>query len=392
MAFKAFWGDMNFGEGSAKGAPLEVESKNSAGATSKVSVKVDAAPDLNFDKKEEEEEEEDGKGKPKPEEKPKGDNEDPDPDETPAGEKKKEKTETEDPEETIADFSEDELDRTFQLLDSQGILELGDDEEFDATPEGIAEAVALTIRKKVDAEFAGAPEAVKGLYNHLRSGKAIEDFDFVSPQDAWSEMNEDDEDNKKMAVAEFLILQGVDPEDVDEEVADLFESGKLDKKAELAFKTLIKKEGTDKTAKTEAKALSDKAAEDKALQEVEDIKTKIDSSTTMANFKMTDERKAAFKDYLFKENKKTGKSQFQENMNSEDRKLKIAFMDFVEFSQDDITKEVSSDLTKTRAKKLTRFRNSRTENKNSSAQTVTSGKEAKKGKMKIPGIFGGSRN
>jgi hypothetical protein len=382
--FKAFWGDMDFGSGSSTSAPLEVDNKNSAGTTSKVSVKVDAAPDLKFEEEE--------KPKEKPVDKPEdGDTtKKPEEEETPAGtpptEKPKKEEKTEDP---IDDFSEDELDRTFQFLDSQGILDLDDDEEFDATPEGIASAVATTIRKRVDAEFAGAPEAVKGLYNHLRAGKDIQDFDFVAPQDAWSEMNEDDEDNKKMAVAEFLILQGVDPEDVDEEVADLFESGKLDKKAELAFKTLIKKEGTDKTAKTEAKALSDKAAEDKAIQEIEDIKTKIDSAETMANFKMTDERKAAFKDYLFKENKKTGKSQFQENMNSEDRKLKIAFMDFVEFTQDDITKELSTDLTKSRAKKLTRFRNARTENKNSSAQTVTSGKEAKKGTMKIPSIFGG---
>ena len=376
MAFKAFWGDMNFGEGSSTGAPLEVDKKNSAGSSAKVNVKVDSEEEeITTSKKEEEEEEEEDEGGRTP-------TASTDSKETPSSEDKdKDKDRKEDEDEKL-DFSEDELEKAFQLLDSQGILELDDDVELDATPEGIAEAVAMTIRKKVDAEFAGAPDAVKGLYNHLRAGKAIEDFDFVSPQDAWSEMNEEDEDNKKMAVAEFLILQGVDPEDVDEEVEDLLSSGKLDKKAELAFKTLIKKEGADKVAKTEAKAASDKAD-----KEIEDIKSKIDSSTSMANFKMTAERKTAFKDYLFKENKKTGKSQFQENMNSEDRKLKIAFMDFVEFTQDDITKELSTNMTNTRAKKLTRFRNSRSDNKNSSAQTVTTGKDAKKGNLKIPGIF-----
>jgi hypothetical protein len=381
MGFKAFWGDMNFGDDKISSQPLEIDKKNEVEASSKVNIKLEKAAEgfadddddevddkgdgIKGSKEEEEEEEEDSKGK-KPEE--------------------------EEEEENKIEFSEEDIDKSFLILDSQGILDLDDDADLDATPEGIAEAVAMTVRRKVDAELASAPEAVKNLYNHLKSGKPIEDFDFVAPPEAWSEMNEEDEDNQRTAVAEFLILQGVDPEDVDEEIEDIIAAGKLGKKSEIAFKTLIKKEETDKESAKTAKSESQRKASETAQKEIEDIKKKIDETTTMANFKMTDARKQEFKDYLFKENKKSGKTQFQENMHSEDRKLKIAFMDFIEFTQDDMAKEIASDLTKERAKKLTRFKNTRTANTNSSVQTVANQKKANKGTLKIPNIFSARQN
>ena len=288
-----------------------------------------------------------------------------------------------------ATYSDEDLDKTFEILDSQGVLDLDDDEEVEATPEGIAGAIASTIRKGVAKELSSAPESVKRLYEHLSKGGSEEDFEFISAPEEWAEMNEDDEDNQKLAFTQMLINQGMSVEEAEEEVEEAVLNKKLEKKSALAFKALIKAEEETKDQRAEALKNADKLAAKKAEEDIEKLKTKIKTIDNIAGFKMTPDRQSKFEDYLFKVDKKTGKTQLQLNMSDEDRKLKIAFMDFVEFNQDDITKEVETDLTKTRRRKLTRFKNKTASNTNSSKTVKTAAKST--GKIVFPSIFSGGK-
>lgn len=300
-------------------------------------------------------------------------------------EKPKETEDATDVEDSKIEYSDDQLDAAFDILDSQGILDLDDDEEVDASPEGIAAAVASTIRKRVAKELETAPDSVKRLFTHLQNGGSEEDFEFVSSAEDWSEMNEDDEDNQKLAYTQLLINQGMTVEEAEEEVEEAVSSGKLEKKSALAFKALIKLEEEEKLKKVEDSKLADKKAREKADKDIEDLKAKINAIDDIAGFKMTEDRTKAFEDYLFKIDKKTGKTQLQLNMADEDRKLKIAFLDFIEFNKGDISKEVETELTKTRKRKLTRHKNKTAANSNSSKTVTPETKNT--GKIVFPSIF-----
>ncbi|KKL91503.1 hypothetical protein LCGC14_1894020, partial [marine sediment metagenome] len=99
------------------------------------------------------------------------------------------------------------------------------------------------------------------------------------------------------------------------------------------------------------------------------------------------EKREAFKTYLFTPNKRTGQTQMQENMADEKRRMTIAFLDFVNYTKADLTKEEITKLTKKRKKKLVQFTDKNVENKNSSASVKTK-TDAGKGKLIIPSIFG----
>ena len=220
MSFKSIWGDIDVA--ADKIIPAKEEEKVKPEDTSKKGSENQ--------EEEQEEEEEEGKGKPEG-------------DDTPPADPKPKK---EDENTTPTTYSEDDLNKTFELLDSQGVLDLDDEEEIDATPEGIASAVAASIRKGIQKELSSVPDAVRDLFNHIKEGKSASDFHLKDDVELWSEMDDEEEENQKLAVMEFLLSQGVDQEDLEEELEEIVEGGRLEKKAAIAFKALIKKDETTK--------------------------------------------------------------------------------------------------------------------------------------------------
>lgn len=354
MAFKSIWGDMDFG------ADKKIE---------KVEVPTEDPKDGEETPEGSEEEEEE-------EEAPEGAAEDP--------KKKEDAEEGEDPEEEDYDFSDDDVSKAYTMLEEQGILQLGEDDEVEPTPEGLGSLVKKAIRDGIQEKLAATPEAVKNLYAHLEAGKPIEDFELKAPPAPWADVDEDDEEVQRRAVRQFLLNTGVDEADVDEELDDLIAEGKLGKKAKVALPALVKLEEKEKSRAAKEKEDAAKKAEKAAQEEIDSIKSSIDDIKEIANFKLTDKRKEDFKKYLFDVNPKSGKTQFLENMANEDRKLKIAFLDFIEYTEDDVKKEVGTEMSKNRKKRLAKFSRKTPSNSNG-ARTVKKQKTTKK--LNIPSMF-----
>ena len=149
----------------------------------------------------------------------------------------------------------------------------------------------------------------------------------------------------------------------------------------------ITKEQDEKIARTELEKKNEQAALKQQKEEISKIEKTIDEADEYAGFKLDEKKKKAFKDYLFKVNPRTGKTQMQENMMNADRKLTVAFLDFVNYSKADLEKEVASGLTKDRKKKLARFTDKNVANVNGS-KSVTTKTNTNRGKIKFPTIFG----
>lgn len=365
MSFKSIWGDMNIG------TPVKPAENPPASTQSQISSQ-------NSDADPEEEEEDDDSSNQNPNASVQTD--------VTASAAPASTATVEDP---VIEFSEEDAEKAFALLDAQGVLNIDDDEEFDATPEGIAGAVAASIRKGVEDSLANAPEAVKKLYLHLTSGNDESTFVFPDPPIKWADVDQEDEDVKKDAVEEFLRMQGLTDDEIEEELEDIISSDKLDKKASLAFKALEKRDEETEAKKAQQKSAAEQARIKAVEEEIKKVKEKISSIDEIAGFKMTDKRRAEFENYLFKVDKKTGLTQLQKNMQDEERKLKIAFLDFVEFNKEDIKTEVNTEVVTDRKRKLSRQTRRGVANTNSSV-TVAKDKNTS-GKLVIPSIFSAPR-
>lgn len=293
--------------------------------------------------------------------------------------------EEEEEEEEIV-FEEDDVNKAFTMLQDEGVLDLKEDDEFEATTAGLGDAVAATVRNKLQAEISKIPPEVQQFYAHVMEGNDPETFK-VQKSLNWEDVDSEDEAVQENALRQLYASQGMSKEDIEEEIEDIKTSGKLEKKSSAAISVLIKNQKDSEKAR--AKAIKDKeAADEKArLADIKELEDTIDSTEEIAGFKLDDKRRKGFKDYLMKINPRTGKTQMQENMADEDRKLKIAFLDFVNYTKADLSKEEATKLTKTRKKKLSRYTDKGMANKNNSA-TVKTKADGNKGKIKFPSIFG----
>lgn len=290
-------------------------------------------------------------------------------------------------EEEELDFSEDDVSKAYTMLEEEGVLTLTEEDEFESSPKGLADAISATVRNKVNAQINDLPDDVKGLYFHLQEGKPLEDYVKAAAPSSWSEFDITEDDSKIAAIRAHLVLQGLDEEDIIEELEDIEVTGKMDKKAELALKALTKDEEVRTADKEKVKAARIKEAADEAKAEALQIQKTIDEAEEMAGFKLDDAKKQEFKDYLFKTNTRSNKTQMQENMADKNRRLRIAFLDFVDYTKADLEKSVKTELTKKRKKKLTKWTDKNAQGSNNSA-TVKTPKEAKKGKIAFNSVFG----
>ena len=286
------------------------------------------------------------------------------------------------------EFKDEEIERTYNMLIDEGVLPEPEDgsEGFDISPAGLADAVAAVTRKKLQEEISAIPESVQQFYAHVMEGKDPGSFELQTPI-IWDEVNLDDESNQEQALMQFYVNQGMTSEEAREEVDDVKVAGKLEKKADVAREALVKVQAANISAKNAREAEATAAKQQEVDDEVEELKKTIDSSKSIAGFDLNDKKKSQFKDYLFKVKPRTGKTQMQENMSSEDRRMNIAFLDFVDYTKADLKKEVQSDMTKKRKKRLTRYSDKGVRGSNSS-KSVTTKTDVNKGKIVFPSIFG----
>lgn len=285
-------------------------------------------------------------------------------------------------------FEDAEIEKAYNLLVDEGVLPepLEGDEGFDISPAGLADAVAAVTRKKLEEEIASIPDSVQQYYAHVMEGKDPSSFKLQTPT-VWEDLNLEGEPNQELALTQFYINQGMTVEEAKEEIEDVKTAGKLAKKADVARESLVKVQEANSTARKE-KADAAKATQQKEVDDdINALKKTIDDSDTIAGFELNDKKRKEFKEYLFKVKPRTGKTQMQENMSSEDRRMNIAFLDFVDYTKADLKKEVTTDMTKKRKKQLTRYSDKGVRGSNSS-KSVTTKTDVNKGKIVFPTIFG----
>lgn len=289
--------------------------------------------------------------------------------------------------------SEEKEDNEFsifaKMLAEKELLDI-DEEEFEASEEGLLDAFSSTIENRVKEEIdlfqKNLPNDGKELLKHLMNGGAVSDFQEVYSTPDVSNINIKGEENERNQVAvlrEFLRLRGDTAEEIEETVNDYGDLGKLEKQAEKAQQRLSQYYNSQK------KQLEVKREQEKELREqrktevITTIQDTISNQDEIKGFPLGRKVKKELLSYMTETNVKvdgpdgpqyvTGfQADEMKSSNNVDDFILRAYLRMTDFDLGGVKKKSKTDLSS----KL------RTQLQNSKSRTAT---QAKFGSNKKPG-------
>ena len=185
-----------------------------------------------------------------------------------------------------------------KMLAEKELIDINED-EFEATEEGLLDAFSGTIESRVKEEIdmfqKSLPSEGKELLKHMMAGGSIADFKESYGTPDYENISIENENNQKWIVAEFMKLRGDSMEEIQETIEDYADLGKLERQAAKAQERLAhysRKQKENLAVRRE----EEKMARDNKRQEVlTNISSLVEESTEIKGFPLT---KKAKKDLL----------------------------------------------------------------------------------------------
>lgn len=202
----------------------------------------------------------------------------------------------------------------------KGVLDLDENEEIEDSEEALEAVVEKTvttrIKNGIDGYKQSLPEDGQKFLEFVENGGNPADFHKYYYQEATFESFDiSDEDNQKYVVKEALKLEGYSDEEIEDEIADAIDLGKLEKKATTHLKKLQKIEKEQKELLIESQKAYAKQQEEQQRKAWEEFKDGLYSKESILGFKVNERVKNDIWDYMTKPiDKKTGLTQYQKDM------------------------------------------------------------------------------
>lgn len=206
-------------------------------------------------------------------------------------------------------------------LNDKGVIELVDEDKVESE-EDLDKLVTKTIKKGVEDYKSSKPEDVQKFLEFVDNGGNPADFHkyyYNEGNGSFEDFDIAEVDNQKYVIEEALKLEEWTDEEIKDEITDLEDLGKLDKKAAIYLKKLQKVEKEQKSLLLEAQKAYAKEQESARLVEWESFKKGLFEKETIGGFKITPKIQNDLWEYMTKPiNKKVGKTQYQ--LDSEENK------------------------------------------------------------------------
>ena len=262
--------------------------------------------------------------------------------------------------ETIEEEGENEFSIFAKMLAEKELLDINE-EEFEASEEGLMSAFASTIESRVKEEIdmfqKSLPSEGKELLRHMMEGGSIADFkESYGTPDYENISIEENENNQKWIIAEFMRLRGDSAAEIQETIEDYADLGKLEKQAEKAKERLAfyaKKQKENLAIKRE----EEKKAKEQQRQEVlTNISNLVEESEEIKGFPLTRKAKKDLLTYMTEPTVKIDGPQgpqyvtqyqadeMKASQNLEDFVLK-AYLRMTNYSLDPVKKKSESNLS-----------------------------------------------
>lgn len=250
--------------------------------------------------------------------------------------------------ETPKEEEEEGLSKTFNeiasYLEEEELMFLEDDKTFDATPEGFKKMLEENFnsyKDKLEEEFKNRELAIRNEYEKSNAPKI-------------SEMDPSDEYDAIDMLQKYYLETGFTEDEAADKLKQVKELGDLEKEAKVAQRYLGKQEAEREELERKRQE-EEEASKQKQIEDyISAVKSEIDEMEEMSGFKLTNKMKKDFKDYLFKFDK-DGMTEAQKASKDPKRRLKLAFLDFVDYNKKDFEIKAKTELANEYTKKNSRF-------------------------------------
>lgn len=198
------------------------------------------------------------------------------------------------------------------LMD-KGILDIEDPTKI-KSDDDLYEGIRNTVINATKEYKTSLPKDAQEFLEFIENGGKPEDFHkyYYNSDVTFEDFKVESEDEKEYIIREGLALEGYTEEEIEEELNDLKDLGKIDKKSEIFLKKLQKAEKDQKKLLLESQKEFAKKEEARRASEWAEFKKGLFDKEEISGFKFTEKMKNDTWDYMTKiVNKKEGLTQYQ---------------------------------------------------------------------------------
>lgn len=252
------------------------------------------------------------------------------------------------------------------FLTEKGILNVEvKDEDFKDNEDYLADLIdkeaeyrkQMTIKSEEDA----LPEDFKQLKEFVKAGGDPKQFlDVYYGDNSWSTYKVEDEASQKAVIKASLKLAGWEDSEIESEVQDIEDLGKLEAKAKIHLPKLQNYEKTQKEQLIVQQKEYEAQQEANAKAYWDSLNKDWTSKEAIAGFKLTDKIKKGVWEHMTVVDKKTGKTGLQRNYETnKDTQFLYAYLDYIGWDVSKLEKQVASKQAADLRSKLGNYSDSR---------------------------------
>ena len=257
----------------------------------------------------------------------------------------------------------EEDDSTFlpfiEHLNSKGILDIPEDFEIEDSEDGFETVISKTVESKLDKWKKAYPEDTQRYLQFIEAGgDSKQFFDIFYGDYSWEKVTTDSvEDQKKVIEVYLKDVAGFDDSEIESELADWEDLGKLKAKADTFLPKLQKKEAEGKSKLVETQKQLQEDRQKSIVEYWDTLKNDWFKKEAVKDFKLTPKIKEAVWEHMSKPvDKKTGKTQLQlNNENNPDAQFLYAYLDLVGFDIKKLTRQLETVQAGSLKEKLSKF-------------------------------------
>jgi len=272
-------------------------------------------------------------------------------------EEKEEKEETEDTESVLQVFATG--------LRDQGILDIEDTSQI-KSEDDLYEVVAKTVKNGIEGYKSSKPQEVQEFLDYVENGGKPSDFHkyYYNSEVSFEEFKMESDEDREYIIREGLALEEYTEEEIEEELNDLKDLGKLEKKSEIILKKLQKYEKDQKKLLIESQKEYAKKEEERRASEWAEFKKGLFEKDEICGFKFTEKMKNDTWNYMTKiVDKKNGLTQYQIEGNSNDPRYLFAFLQMNKWNKDSLESQVKTKAVSKLTSKLGNYSDNRSKMK-----------------------------
>ena len=264
----------------------------------------------------------------------------------------------------------------YNWLNENGVVESLEEGKIVESEDDLKEVISTTIKKGIDEYKSSKPEEVQKFIDFVDNGGNPREFHRLYYENtSWKDADIKDESHQEQILRAAFNKTGLDKEDIEDQLKDIKDLGKLESLAKKHLPKLIAEEDEEKESLIEAQKEYQKRQTELANKQWNDFKDDLYKKEEVQGFKLTPKVKDDLWNFMTKVDKKTGKTPLQvHNETNTNAQVLYAYLAMNNWDIKKLEQQVKTKVTSELTKKLKNITDSREKFAKGGSENLGSGK------------------